>query len=46
MSDFWWQVAEQEQQQEAELTQEQQELELIEYHKWLDQVNDFLRDEL
>ena len=44
MSDFWWQVAEQEQQ-EAELTQEQQELELIEYHKWLDQVNDILRDE-
>jgi len=46
LSDFWWQVAEQEQQQqEAELTQEQQELELIEYHKWLDQVNDTLRDE-
>jgi len=46
LSDFWWQVAEQEQQeQEAELTQEQQELELIEYHKWIDQVNDFLRDE-
>jgi hypothetical protein len=38
MSDFWWQVAEQEQQeQESELTQEQQELELIEYHKWLDE---------
>ena len=45
MSDFWWQVAEHEQQ-EAELTPEQQELELIEYHKWLDQVNDFLRAEL
>jgi hypothetical protein len=42
MSDFWWQVAEQEQQ-EMELSEEQ-ELELIEYHKWLDQVND-LRDE-
>jgi hypothetical protein len=37
LSDFWWQVAEQEQQQqEAELTTEEQELELIEYHKWLD----------
>ena len=39
MSDFWWQVAEQEQQeQEAEMTPEQQELELIEYHKWLDEL--------
>jgi len=45
MSDFWWQVQDQQEQQEAELTQEQQELELIEYHKWLDQVNDTLRDE-
>lgn len=39
MSDFWWQVAEQEQQQEAELSQEQQELELIEYHKWLNELD-------
>tara|TARA_R110000868_G_scaffold328574_1_gene589408 strand:- start:376 stop:501 length:126 start_codon:yes stop_codon:yes gene_type:complete len=39
LSDFWWQVAEQEQQeQEAKLTAEQQELELIEYHKWLDEL--------
>ncbi len=37
MSDFWWQVAEQEQQ-EAELSEEQ-ELELIEYHKWLDELD-------
>jgi hypothetical protein len=36
MSDFWWQVAEQEQQ-EAELLEEQ-ELELIEFHKWLDEI--------
>ena len=40
MSDFWWQV----QQQEEQEMSEEQELELIEYHKWLDQVND-LRDE-
>ena len=39
MSDFWWQVQQQEEQ-EMELSEEQ-ELELIEYHKWLDQVNDF-----
>ena len=40
MSDFWWQVQEQEQQeQEAEMTPEQQELELIEYHKWLDELD-------
>jgi len=39
LSDFWWQVAEQEQQQqEFEMTQEQQELELIEFHKWLDEI--------
>ena len=37
MSDFWWQVAEQEQQ-EFEITQEQKELELIELHKWLDEI--------
>ena len=39
MSDFWWQVQEHEQQeQESELTTEQQELEFIEYHKWLDEL--------
>lgn len=38
MSDFWLQVAEQEQQ-EVEMFQEQQELELIEFHKWLDELN-------
>jgi len=42
MSDFWWQVQQEQEQQEMS---EEQELELIEYHKWLDQVNDFLRDE-
>jgi len=36
LSDFWWQVAEQEQQ-EVEMSQEQLELELIEFHKWLDE---------
>jgi hypothetical protein len=41
MSDFWWQVQQEQEQQEMS---EEQELELIEYHKWLDQVND-LRDE-
>jgi len=41
MSDFWWQVQQEQEQQEMS---EEQELELIEYHKWLDQVN-FLRDE-
>jgi hypothetical protein len=37
MSDFWWQVQQEQEQQEMELSEEQ-ELELIEYHKWLDEL--------
>jgi len=37
LSDFWWQVQGQQEQQEIELSEEQ-ELELIEFHKWLDEL--------